>query len=61
MPYVDIPQNCFREYKKFLSPKGNISYVSIKKNKEKIIKSDYRLINKDSNFEVKINNILSRI
>lgn len=43
------------------STKENILFTDIEKNKKKIILSDYKLIKKDLNKEIKINNIISRI
>jgi len=40
--------------------KDKIPYVDIKKNKKQIIPSDYNLITKDTNKEVKIKDIISR-
>lgn len=41
--------------------KDKIEYFDIKKNKNKIIQSDYKLIQSDLNKEIKIQNIFSRI
>ena len=40
--------------------KNKIPYINPKNNKTKIISSDYRLIKKDMNKEIRINNIFSR-
>jgi ADP-ribose pyrophosphatase YjhB (NUDIX family) len=41
--------------------KDNLEYIDIEKNKEKIIKSDYKLIKSDLKKEIKIENIFSNI